>query len=1437
MSVEVEALTDEITVDSKVEVEVSGSDTAVTTDKGVKDVEATSNTYVVSSGGMYAGNMRGSIPKWLDDAVTQAIADGTVSLSEALSDLDTYVRNMETGVNQSIASLQNANTAMNMLITTNKTQIGDNVAAIGEVRLTKITATDATAISQEVMAAEFNDPNSYITNSAWYVGNVKVFADATSANTSNLDAMTSIVTDPETGVTATADNLKTGYTTVGLNPDGTLNAGAGELGVLSARVGDLDVRLVTEAGVSAGYFHEWDGTEPLKIGMIHIDTSDGAVYQYYGGSYNDGFEQGWKRLDIAAVNIANGVADSLASVQDSLQKQIDGAITTWFGTGAPEFLEGDSKYVSTNTSADLLTDDLVWDVRSGSGQMYKYTAANSTGVDLTAISFPTDSNWLPVYKVIPEESQWYIDDNVDVSNGYVWYDANNNIQPVLDPNVATTDTIRSNHLGDLYYDKDTGFGYRFSHDDLPNDVPDRGVYYSWVIITDVNITKALADAARAQDTADGKRTVFTGTEPPGVTYTSGGSTVQVGTGDLWIPADGVALPYYSGEIYKATVNNSVVTWTIVANYKRTTDAIDAAFSSAVNVVYGSGAPTSVGTFGDYYLDTTSKEVYRYEDVDGSYKGTLNWVLKTGDTANGVVKVYDAQLAADLANSVASAAESKLSDIAADSKLTPSEKLRVIDTMHGIDSEYPSVANVAGTLDDPTTLLNAYTNAYSDLHTYIDALLSNVGSTSNIVRSEFTGVFTTYYNAKSAIYKQQVIDANVRLNDEIVSRNEAISNLQRQSDKRVNTIISATTPDTSGYTTDNTGDYWYDSTNKVVKKYTYGTNPEWSVTTDIGKDVFDFADGKRSIYGGATPPNTTEYPYLADNDIWIPRGSTNPNYVDKEVYYYNSSSGAWEVATKYTEDLTVYANEVVTPQLASLQRQVDKKVEYFFVYSGDADPADAWTTDALREAHQGDLKYVRDTGEAYRYDKIDGWYLAEDMVEMLSKTAKAQYTADGKRTVYYLDDVDRPINGVQVGDLNVNPTTKVLTSWDGTKWVDTTNTATEAVKGWAGGASKLITDPDTNVITGWSFADGSNIASSFTVNADVFQIQGSTSGYTPFAIDTTTGKIKFTGDVRFEGLGIDGSSTSIDGGKITTGTIDASKANIININASSIVADSLLRSPRIEGGIITGSIIKASYIDTTSSKYLTTYTAIADISTIDSQYYGNFAHDSNGNLLPDSNGYYRLVTSVPLYKDAKTYTFNNATANSTPTTYVSDVFKLDLYPYNAYKVYGNKLVNKQLTNSEKAYLAGREVVKLYSEVNSNWTNAYTTADIGVCGIPLKVQANVYVKGPSDVYMYVQYSLDGGDTWVTFSSGTRSVTVGGLVISITASTQAGYLNTSYSNSVTANVSIVSADGDMVTDTYGDPLFSVQITENMHNASDNVAARCESTVTMPSITTTVG
>ena len=95
----------------------------------------------------------------------------------------------------------------------------------------------------------------------------------------------------------------------------------------------------------------------------------------------------------------------------------------------------------------------------------------------------------------------------------------------------TTDKDKDTHLGDLYYDNKTGKAYRFAKD---------GNTYKWTIITDTDIAKALSDASKAQETADGKMKVFN-TQP----------IPPYQLGDIWVnatyPKDG---SIYKNEILR-----------------------------------------------------------------------------------------------------------------------------------------------------------------------------------------------------------------------------------------------------------------------------------------------------------------------------------------------------------------------------------------------------------------------------------------------------------------------------------------------------------------------------------------------------------------------------------------------------------------------------------------------------------------------------------------------------------------------------------------------------------------------------------------------------------------------------------------------------------------------------------------------------------------------
>ena len=99
------------------------------------------------------------------------------------------------------------------------------------------------------------------------------------------------------------------------------------------------------------------------------------------------------------------------------------------------------------------------------------------------------------------------------------------------------------HLGDLFYWTSKGYAYRFQK---------VGSVFSWSRISDTDVTLALSNAAKAQDTADGKRRVFIAQPTP--PYDLGDLWSQGASGDLMkckIAKD-VGTSYAAGDWEKAS---------------------------------------------------------------------------------------------------------------------------------------------------------------------------------------------------------------------------------------------------------------------------------------------------------------------------------------------------------------------------------------------------------------------------------------------------------------------------------------------------------------------------------------------------------------------------------------------------------------------------------------------------------------------------------------------------------------------------------------------------------------------------------------------------------------------------------------------------------------------------------------------------------------------
>ncbi|KIL45768.1 phage tail spike protein [Jeotgalibacillus soli] len=181
----------------------------------------------------------------------------------------------------------------------------------------------------------------------------------------------------------------------------------------------------------------------------------------------------------------------------------------------------------------------------------------------------------------------------------------------------TTNELKNQHLGDLFYDDSTGYGYRFK---LNADV------YQWKRIEDTDVTKALADAQRAQDTADGKRRVFVNQPIP-----------PYEVGDLW--SQGV-----NGDLMRCSVSRSTgvynaADWVLASKYTDDTRAVEAENNAKEHANLVSGQA---------YQDAVA-DARVYVDQNGVLQGSTYNGVSISNT-DGFVTVRGDQLVRTVQNS-------------------------------------------------------------------------------------------------------------------------------------------------------------------------------------------------------------------------------------------------------------------------------------------------------------------------------------------------------------------------------------------------------------------------------------------------------------------------------------------------------------------------------------------------------------------------------------------------------------------------------------------------------------------------------------------------------------------------------------------------------------------------------------------------------------------
>lgn len=193
-------------------------------------------------------------------------------------------------------------------------------------------------------------------------------------------------------------------------------------------------------------------------------------------------------------------------------------------------------------------------------------------------------------------------------------------------NEWTTTELKKAHIGDLYYDKSTGIAYHWTKSIGPT--------YLWVKIEDKQVQQALADASRAQSTADGKVRCFSAQPYP--PYEVGDLWVQGNSGDIlccqydrksgsYVASDWVRASKYTDD---TAANNA---------YNHATDA----GKTATDYIKDNGSSVQVGPRGDSNVTMTDNGLV-FTGIRNMTAIWTNWSAKSG-MSDGTTVCNDGRL--------------------------------------------------------------------------------------------------------------------------------------------------------------------------------------------------------------------------------------------------------------------------------------------------------------------------------------------------------------------------------------------------------------------------------------------------------------------------------------------------------------------------------------------------------------------------------------------------------------------------------------------------------------------------------------------------------------------------------------------------------------------------------------------------------------------------
>lgn len=210
----------------------------------------------------------------------------------------------------------------------------------------------------------------------------------------------------------------------------------------------------------------------------------------------------------------------------------------------------------------------------------------------------------------------------------------------------TTTALKEQHLGDLFYNTDTGAVFRFVKD---------GSTYKWQQLSDAEVAEALAIANDALALAREKRRIFTSTPYP--PYEVGDLWVQGSSGDIMrCKTSRASGSYTSSDWEKASkyTDNTALNDFINGSYKDTITNITTQIDGKIETWFQTSDPSTAWTttalkkahVGDMWYHTTNKVLkyysssYAWVQVDDAKAiAAYEAASKAQDTADGKRRVF------------------------------------------------------------------------------------------------------------------------------------------------------------------------------------------------------------------------------------------------------------------------------------------------------------------------------------------------------------------------------------------------------------------------------------------------------------------------------------------------------------------------------------------------------------------------------------------------------------------------------------------------------------------------------------------------------------------------------------------------------------------------------------------------------------------------------